>query len=52
MEIRGHAEVLAVDDPPGAPGMTAQEIIRIHPARIISWHIDPAMPDGRSIDIG
>lgn len=52
VEIRGRAETLAVDDPPGAPGMSAPEVIRIHPARILSWHIDPAMPDGRSVDHG
>lgn len=32
----------------GPPGTAAPEIIRIHPERIISWHIDPAEPDGRS----
>ncbi|MFD9396205.1 PPOX class F420-dependent oxidoreductase [Streptomyces sp. NPDC060000] len=51
VEIRGRAETLTVDDPPGPPGMTSPDIIRIHPERIVSWHIDPAMPDGRSVDV-
>lgn len=48
VEVRGRAETLTVDDPPGAPGMAGPDVIRIHPERIISWHIDPAMPDGRA----
>jgi pyridoxamine 5'-phosphate oxidase family protein len=51
VEIRGHAQTLTVDNPPGPQGMTGPEIIRIHPERIISWHIDPAMPDGRSVNL-
>jgi len=51
VEIRGRAETLSVDDPPGAPGMAGPDIIRIHPERIVSWHIDPAMPNGRSVDV-
>ena len=51
VEIRGRAETLSVDDPPGAPGMAGSEIIRIHADRIISWHIDPAMPNGRRVDV-
>ncbi len=40
IEIRGRAETL-VDQPP--PGKAAiNEIIRIHPRRIIAWEIDPA----------
>ncbi|MGV9309828.1 MULTISPECIES: PPOX class F420-dependent oxidoreductase [unclassified Nonomuraea] len=51
VEIRGRAETLAVDNPPGPPGTVAPEIIRIHPKRILSWHIDPAEPDGRSVNL-
>ncbi|WP_214370191.1 pyridoxamine 5'-phosphate oxidase family protein [Pseudonocardia sp. H11422] len=46
VEVRGRAETLPVDDPPVNPGWFSDEIIRIHPRRIISWHIDPAKPDG------
>ncbi|MFC5834562.1 hypothetical protein [Nonomuraea insulae] len=51
VEIRGLAETLTVDDPPGSPGFTGPDIIRIHPERIMSWHIDPAEPDGRAVGI-
>jgi pyridoxamine 5'-phosphate oxidase family protein len=42
LEIRGHAEALA-DQPPPRPGFS-NEIIRIHPRRIFSFGIDPAVP--------
>ncbi len=54
IEIRGQAEAL-VDQVPHVPSLS-NEIIRIHPRRIISWGIDPATegmhkrnvePDGR-----
>lgn len=48
VEIRGTAEILTVDDIPVAPEWFSHEIIRIHPRRIHSWHIDPADPDGGS----
>ena len=48
IEIRGRAETLAVDNPPGPPEWAGPDIIRIHPERIISWHIDPTMPAGRT----
>ena len=38
IEIRGHAEALA--DQPAKE--SSDEIIRIHPRRIIAWGIDPA----------
>jgi pyridoxamine 5'-phosphate oxidase family protein len=41
VEIRGSAEALTGQDPP-LPGMTG-EIIRIHPRRVISWGLDPAV---------
>jgi pyridoxamine 5'-phosphate oxidase family protein len=52
VEIRGHAETLTVDDPPVNAAWFSKEIIRIHPRRVISWHIDPENPDGESRTIG
>jgi pyridoxamine 5'-phosphate oxidase family protein len=40
IEIRGHAEALADQPPPVKEA--SNEIIRIHPQRIITWGIDPA----------
>ncbi|TQN30233.1 pyridoxamine 5'-phosphate oxidase family protein [Haloactinospora alba] len=51
VEIRGTAETLSVDDPPGQPGWRSSDIIRIHPKRILSWHIDPDNPDGYSRNV-
>ncbi|RNL86553.1 PPOX class F420-dependent oxidoreductase [Halostreptopolyspora alba] len=51
VEVRGRAETLTVDNPPGASEMAGHDIIRIHPERVISWHIDPDMPEGRSVDV-
>jgi pyridoxamine 5'-phosphate oxidase family protein len=51
VEIRGVAEILTVDVPPVNPDWFSKEIIRIHPRRIISWHLDPANPDGESRDV-
>ncbi|MEU4550393.1 PPOX class F420-dependent oxidoreductase [Nonomuraea dietziae] len=48
VEIRGRAETLCVDDP---PAHSAPDIIRVHPERVLSWHIDPAEPDGSSRDV-
>jgi pyridoxamine 5'-phosphate oxidase family protein len=42
VEIRGHAEALADQTPPG-PGFSA-EIIRIHPDRILSFGLDDTSP--------
>jgi pyridoxamine 5'-phosphate oxidase family protein len=52
IEIRGHAEAL-VDQPPPREGF-GDEIIRIHPRRIVSWGIDSATPGvrGRSVRSG
>ncbi|NNH69010.1 PPOX class F420-dependent oxidoreductase [Nocardia uniformis] len=51
VEIRGTAEILTVDDIPVAPDWFSHEIIRIHPRRVHSWHIDPADPDGGSRNV-
>jgi pyridoxamine 5'-phosphate oxidase family protein len=41
IEVRGSAEALD-NEPPPRPGMSPQ-VIRIHPRRIISWNVDPAI---------
>jgi pyridoxamine 5'-phosphate oxidase family protein len=51
VEIRGEAETMRVDVPPVNPEWFAHDIIRIHPTRVLSWHIDPANPDGESRDV-
>ncbi len=51
VEVRGRAEALSVDDPPGAPGMAGSDIIRVRPERILSWHIDPENPNGHSRNV-
>ncbi|WP_433184116.1 PPOX class F420-dependent oxidoreductase [Actinoallomurus sp. CA-150999] len=52
VEIRGRAETLAVEEPPLAPGFFSNEVIRIHPRRVNSWHIDPDNPDLLARNIG
>jgi pyridoxamine 5'-phosphate oxidase family protein len=47
----GFVETRAVDDPPVNPDWFANEIIRIVPHRVISWHIDRDNPDGESRDL-
>ncbi|MFI6865764.1 PPOX class F420-dependent oxidoreductase [Nocardia sp. NPDC050406] len=51
IEIRGTAEILDVEDIPVAPEWFSHTIIRIHPRRIHSWHLDRADPDGGSRDV-
>ncbi|MFG3254054.1 PPOX class F420-dependent oxidoreductase [Streptomyces sp. NPDC048172] len=51
VEIRGRAETLAVDDPPVAPEWFGKDIIRIRPTRVMSWHLDPEQPEGRSRNV-
>ncbi|MGG2462442.1 PPOX class F420-dependent oxidoreductase [Streptomyces sp. RGM 3693] len=41
VEIRGRAELLTLDTPPMAPEFFSNEVIRIHPRRIISWNLEP-----------
>ncbi|MFE3875823.1 PPOX class F420-dependent oxidoreductase [Kitasatospora sp. NPDC059146] len=40
IEIRGRAEVLAVDVPPVAPDRFSKDIVRVHPRRIITWNLE------------
>ncbi|MQA08504.1 MAG: PPOX class F420-dependent oxidoreductase [Pseudonocardiaceae bacterium] len=51
VEIRGPAELLTDHEPPHGHGFFSNEVIRIHPQRVISWHIDAARPDvqGRNV---
>ncbi|WP_037577514.1 PPOX class F420-dependent oxidoreductase [Phaeacidiphilus oryzae] len=49
VEIRGVAEVLRDVDPPLAPDFFSREVIRVHPRRIISWHLEPEGGRSRSV---
>jgi pyridoxamine 5'-phosphate oxidase family protein len=49
IEIRGRAE--AVRDAPARMPNLSNEIIRIHPRRILSWGIDPARPGMQRRDV-
>ncbi|MEE4423157.1 PPOX class F420-dependent oxidoreductase [Streptomyces bugieae] len=40
VEIRGRAEVLTLDAPPMAPDFFSNDVIRVHPRRVISWHLE------------
>jgi pyridoxamine 5'-phosphate oxidase family protein len=51
VEIRGRAELLTGQRPPIGVGFFSDEVIRIHPRRVISWHIDPDRPDGERRDV-
>ncbi|MCM6776575.1 PPOX class F420-dependent oxidoreductase [Nocardia sp. CDC159] len=52
MEIRGVAEVVTVEVAPVAPEWFCDEIIRIRPRRVRSWHIDPRNPQGGVRGVG
>jgi pyridoxamine 5'-phosphate oxidase family protein len=46
IEVRGRAEALVGVQPPELGGdLFSREVLRIHPAEIVSWHIDPARSD-------
>ncbi|MEV5571610.1 PPOX class F420-dependent oxidoreductase [Spirillospora sp. NPDC052269] len=45
VEIRGRAELVKGEMHIGK-GFFSDDLIRVHPTRIISWHIDPDNPDG------
>ncbi|MEV1026480.1 PPOX class F420-dependent oxidoreductase [Streptomyces sp. NPDC050264] len=40
VEIRGRAELIVVEVPPVAPDFFSNDVIRIHPERVISWHLE------------
>jgi pyridoxamine 5'-phosphate oxidase family protein len=46
LHLRGRGEALKGEEPPAIapPGFFSQEVIRIHPERVLAWHIDPARP--------
>lgn len=50
IEIRGHAEALLDQDPP--VNGVSNEIIRIHPRRIITWGIEPAAKGMQKRNVG
>jgi pyridoxamine 5'-phosphate oxidase family protein len=52
IEVRGRAEAVTVTDPPGPPELAGPVVLRIHPERVVSWHVDAADPAGSSRDIG
>jgi pyridoxamine 5'-phosphate oxidase family protein len=46
VEVRGSAEALVGVEPPAlGGGMFSDEVVRIHPDEIVSWHIDPDRPN-------
>jgi pyridoxamine 5'-phosphate oxidase family protein len=47
LEIRGEAEALT--EPAGSAGNLDGPIIRIHPTRVISYGVDPAVNGARSV---
>ena len=40
VEVRGRAEAVTVAVSPVAPGFFSNEVIRIHPTRVISWMLE------------
>ncbi|QXJ25502.1 PPOX class F420-dependent oxidoreductase [Actinomadura graeca] len=44
VEVRGRAELVKGRMHIGE-GFFSDDLIRVHPVRVISWHIDPAHPD-------
>jgi pyridoxamine 5'-phosphate oxidase family protein len=51
VEVRGWVELTEVEIPPVAPEWFSHDVMRIHPTRVLSWHIDPSNPDGESRNI-
>jgi pyridoxamine 5'-phosphate oxidase family protein len=45
IELRGKAEALRGVEPPAVrSGLFSDEVIRLHPDWIVSWHVDPDRP--------
>jgi pyridoxamine 5'-phosphate oxidase family protein len=42
VEIRGRAELLRDHEPPLAVGFFSNEVLRIHPDRVIGWNLEDA----------
>ncbi|MFE1171516.1 PPOX class F420-dependent oxidoreductase [Streptomyces sp. NPDC058773] len=51
VEIRGRAELLTLDAPPMAPDFFSNDVIRVHPRRVIGWHLEPDDGTSRSRDV-
>ncbi|TCP57406.1 pyridoxamine 5'-phosphate oxidase family protein [Tamaricihabitans halophyticus] len=51
VEIRGRVELLDDHEPPMAPDFFSREVIRIHPTRVVSWHLDAARPEIAARDV-
>jgi pyridoxamine 5'-phosphate oxidase family protein len=49
LEIRGKAELVMVDEP--LMFGFSNELIRIHPHRIIAWNLDGPGPNARNVDV-
>lgn len=52
VEIRGDAEIVTVEVPPVNPRWFSHDVIRIHPRKVLSWHIDPDEVDGSTRTVG
>ncbi|WP_395370812.1 PPOX class F420-dependent oxidoreductase [Streptomyces tubercidicus] len=52
VEIRGRAELLTLDAPPMAPDFFSNDVLRIHPRRVIAWHLEPDDGRSQSRDVG
>ncbi|MGA5566352.1 PPOX class F420-dependent oxidoreductase [Streptomyces platensis] len=52
VEIRGRAELLTLDAPPMAPDFFSNDVIRVHPRRVISWHLEPDDIRSGARDVG
>lgn len=46
IEIEGWAEALSDEEPPAfaSPDFFSREVIRVHPERVLSWHLDESVP--------
>lgn len=40
VEVRGRAELVTLEVSPVAPGFFSNEVIRVHPQRVISWQLE------------
>lgn len=49
VEIRGRAEVLAVDVPPVAPDRFSRDIIRVRPRRVVTWNLEAPGSAARTV---
>ncbi|MFD8783403.1 PPOX class F420-dependent oxidoreductase [Kitasatospora sp. NPDC059599] len=50
VEIRGRAETLTVDVPPVAPDRFSNDIVRVHPRRVITWNLEALGSTARNVD--